>query len=215
MRKPLTPQLSYLDPVFDELSRLSRGVDESYDTSLLLALLGARLYGLSHVQARKALAADCTALNAWLVDQPKHRGWFVSAFMESPDLVDLIREEMAPEGSRKSPFGAALPKVKVPSGYKLRTERGNVTVHKRSAAIVVIPLPVDEVEEFKQIMAREGATITPFAIGDVSGSTYSMMDVTSFVFQSSRSGFLVSVSGAVKPSELKLVLQSLLESGSA
>jgi hypothetical protein len=211
MRKSLTPELKYLEPVFKDMMKLFRRVDENYDTTLLLAVLAKRFEGLTAKEAAERLEADRKALVDWLADQPKHPGWFLSAFLESPEVLELARQSVVPLGKRMSPFGVPMPKVAVPPGYKLREEPSNLIVHKRSAAMVVVPMAADELEEFKELMVGEGAKITPFQVGSVSGSTWTIMGATTYAFRNSQSAFTVNVSNpaAVTPSELQLVLESL------
>lgn len=211
MRKTLPQELRYLEPVLKDMTRLFRRVDENYDTTILLEVLAQRLEGLSGTKAEEQLEADRASLAEWLEDQPKHPGWFITAFLQSPNVVELARQSVISLGEKMSPFGVPMPKVAVPAGYKLRTEPANLIIHRRSAALVVVPMPADELDEYTELMKGEGADISPFVVGSVSGSTWSIMGVTTYAFHNPRSAFTVSVSSpsAVSASELQTVLESL------
>ena len=183
MDSRLPVDLAYLTDTMAYLLSLDLDeIDESTDTSLLIAAMKQRVEGLSGRATRKRLREDAQQLRKWLATRPEHPGHFVLAYMESADglvpdrPIDEPPTPKAGKSSKTKRISMDTPKGFTASSIKgmlcLMNEAARSPVPREGACGVTVmcladPLVAQSLAIIDQQSGNRGGT--PVAFGEWSG----------------------------------------------
>lgn len=205
MDSDLPRNLAYLaDTMAYLLSLEPDEIDESTDTSILVAALRKRVVGVSGRTAGKRLREDAQSLRDWLVSRPDHPGHFVLAYMESCDgsVADLRIDEPQAAKPRTSAKKRTLV-MDAPAGFTSTSIKGNLFLMNEAArhpvsrngacSIAVMCLAEPLVDQTLTIIDQQSDHKggTPVAFGEWTGRKDSFADRV--FYHLSRAGVNVQV----------------------